>query len=154
MYVLVNVHGQLYTVMNESERVTWWFWDFVEGGENQSCCILHSNRIYGGVDSQFHFYPCDYTCHLFPLLQRIPCGVTEWNRSINGLKECDCNSCGWVAFLAYPAFYDEVLVEQSVKWITRVCSLCQFSLRVNLCSMTSVFILWYMHWLLIVMECG
>lgn len=70
------------------------------------------------------------------------------------MKECNCNSCRWVAFLTYRAFYDEVLVVHSVKRIARVCSLCQFSLRVNLCSMTSVLILWYMHRLLIVMECG
>ena len=58
--------------MTESERVTWWFRDFDEGGENQSCCILPSNRIYGGVASQFHFYPCDYMCPLFlPLLHLI-----------------------------------------------------------------------------------
>ena len=68
MYVLMNVHGWLYTMMTESERVTWWFRDFGEWGENQSFCILHSNRICGVVAFQFHFYPCDYTCPLFPLL--------------------------------------------------------------------------------------
>ena len=91
-----------------------WFRDFDEGGENQSCCILPSNRICGVVVSQFHFYPCDYTCHLFPLLQRILCSVAVWNRSINAMKECNCNLCEWVAFLAYHAFYDEVLVVHSV----------------------------------------
>ena len=154
MYVVPNVHGQLYTMMYESERVTWWFRDFVEWGENQSCCILPSNRICGVVVSQFHLYPCDYTCPLFPLLQRILWNAAAWNRSVVALKECICNSCGWVAFLTDRAFYDEVLLIHSVKWIARVCSLCQFSMRVNLCSMTSVFILWCMHRLLIVMECG
>ena len=141
-------------MMTESERVTWWFRDFDEGGENRSCCILPSNCIYGVVAFQFHLYPCDYICPLFPLLQHLLWNAAVWNRSINATKECNCNSCEWVAFLAYHAFYDEVLVVHSVKWTARICSLCQFSLRVNLCSMTSVFILWYMHWLLIVMECG
>ena len=68
LYVILNVHGQLYTTMTESERVTWWFRDFVEWGENQSCCILPSNHIYDGVASQFHFYPCDCMCPLFPPL--------------------------------------------------------------------------------------
>ena len=68
MYVLVNVYGWLYVMMTESERVTRWFRDFDEGGENQSCCILPSNCICGGVAFQFHFYPCDYTCPLFPRL--------------------------------------------------------------------------------------
>lgn len=153
MYVLVNVHGWLYAMMTESERVTWWFRDFDEGGENQSCCIMPSNRIYGGVASQFHLYPCDYTCPLFPLLQHLLWNVAAWNRRINAMKECNCNSCGWVAFMTYRAFYDEVLVVHSVKWITRICSLCQFSLRVNLCSMTSVLILWYINCLLIRVEC-
>ena len=154
MYVLVNVHGQLYAVMSESERVTWWFRDFDEWGENQSCCILPSNRIYGVVASQFHFYPCDYTCPLFLSLLYLLWRVIEWNQSVVALKECNCNSCGWVAFLTRRAFCDEVLVVHSVQWILIICSLCQCSLRVNLFSMTSVLILWYIHWLLIVMECG
>ena len=139
--------------------IQWWMnlkkWpdDFVEWGENQSCCIMPSSRIYGVVVSQFHLYPCDSTCSLFPLLQHLLWNAAVWNRSINATKERNCNSCEWVAFLAYHAFYDEALVVHSVKWIARVCSLCQFSLRVNLCSMTSVLILWYMHRLLIVMEC-
>ena len=153
MYVLVNVHGQLYAMMNESERVTWWFRDFDEGGENQSCCILHSNRICGGVASQFHFYPCDYTCPLFLPLLHLLWNVAVWNRSIKATKECNRNSCRWVAFLTLHAFIDEALVVHNVKWIARICSLCPFSLRVNLCSMTSVLILWCMHWLPIVMEC-
>ena len=150
----MNTYGQLYAMMNESERVTWWFRDFVEWGENQSCCILPSNRICGVVAFQFHFYPCDYTCPLFLSLLNILWNTAAWNRSIIALRECNCNSCGWVAFMTYRAFYDEVLVVHSVKWIARICSLCQFSLRVNLCSMASVLILWYMYWLLIVMECG
>ena len=153
MYVVLNVHGQLYTMMTESERVTWWFRVFVEWGENQSCCIMPSNRIYGGVASQFHLYPCDYTCPLFPLLQHLLWNVAAWNRSMNVMKECNCNSCGWVAFMTYRAFYNEVLVVRNVKWIARVCSLCQFSLRVNLCTMTSVLILWYINCLLIRVEC-
>ena len=148
--------------MYMDSSMQWWMnlkkWpddlDFDEGGENQSCCILPSNRIYGVVASQFHFYPCDYICPLFPLLQHLLWNVAVWNRSINAMKECNCNSCGWVAFLTYRAFYNEALVVHSVKWTARICSLCQFSLRVNLCSMASVLILWYMHWLLIVMECG
>ena len=128
--------------------------DVDEWGENQRCCILPSNRIYGVVASQFHFYPCDCMCPLFLSLLHLPWNVAIWNRSIISMKECNCNSCGWVAFLAYHAFYDEALMVHSVKWIARVCSLCQFSLRVNLCSMTSVLILWYMHRLLIMMECG
>ena len=154
MYVLVNVHGQLYAMINESERVTWWFRDFDKWGENQSCCILPSNRICGGIASQFHFYSWHYTYPFFPLLQHLLWTVVAWNRSINATKECNCHSCGWVPFLTYRVFYDEVFVVHSVKWITRICSLCQLSLRVNLCSMISVLFLWCIHWLLIVMECG
>ena len=153
MYVVLNVHGQLYTMMYESERVTWWFRDFDEGGEYQSCCILPFNCICGVIAFQFHFYPCDYMCPLFPLLQHLLWNVAVWNRSIKATKECNCNSCGWVAFLAYHAFYDEVLVVHSVKWIARVCSLCQFSLRVNLCSMTSVLILLCIQCLIVVVKC-
>ena len=114
MYVVPNVHGQLYTMMYESERVTWWFRDFVEWGENQSCCILPSNRICGVVAFQFHFYPCDYICPLFPLLQHLLWNAAVWNGSMIPMKECNCNSCGWVAFMTYRAFCDEVLVVHSV----------------------------------------
>ena len=153
MYVILNVHKELYTMMSESERVTWWFRDFDEWGENQSCCILPSNPICGGIASQFHFYSWHHTCPMFPLLQHLLWNVTGWSRSIKATKKCNCNSCGWVAFLTYRAFCDEVFMVHSVKWIVRVCSLWQFSLRVNLCSMTSVLILWYIHWHLIVVEC-
>ena len=153
MYVVLNEHGQLYTMMYESERVTWWFRDFDEGGENQSCCIFHSNRICGDAASQFHFYSWHNTCPFFPPLQHLLWNVAVWNRSIKATKECNCNSCGWVAFLAYHAFYDEVLVVHSVKWISRVCSLCQFSLRVNLCSMASVLILLCIQCLIVVVKC-
>ena len=56
--------------------------------------------------------------------------------------------------MIYRAFTDEAPVVHSVKWIARVCSLCQFSLRMNLCSMTSVLILLCIQCLIVVVKCG
>ena len=66
-----------------------------------------------------------------------------WNRSVITLMKCNCNVGWWVVLLTYWAFYHNVLVMKTMKWIVENWSDCHFCMYVNRCCTASILILYH-----------